>query len=154
MMRKIYFLLALIIYSFSLSAQNCISLGCADAYTVTTDGTQADEASGAEWGCYNSYPRKQTFWQYFYSPSGSNYTQSFSSAADLDWLVFDMGTSLPTFTCPVSPSGWTQVGCDLSYDPGGPTGPGFGSGPKRATRRHRPVVGSIRNRQFCEASVI
>ena len=123
-MRKIYLLLTLIIYSFTLEAQNCVSLGCADAYTVTTDGTQADQASGAEWGCYNGYPRKQTIWQYFYSPSGGNYTQSFSSAADLDWLVFDMGTSLPALTCPVDPTGWTQIGCDLSYDPGGPTGPG------------------------------
>ena len=123
-MKYLYLLLTFIISSFSIEAQDCVSLGCASSYTITTDGTQADQPSGPEWGCYNGYPRKQTIWQFFYSPSGGNYTQSFSSAADLDWLVYDLGITPPTLTCPVSPLGWTQVGCDLSYDPGGPTGPG------------------------------
>lgn len=126
-MRKICQLLILIIYSCSLNAQNCLSLGCSDSYTITTDGTQPDQPSGPEWGCYYGYPRKETIWQYFYSPSGGNYTQSFASAADLDWLVYDMGTGFAPLTCPISPLGWTQIGCDLSYNPGGPTGPGVES---------------------------
>jgi hypothetical protein len=123
-MRKTALLMLLISCSFALRAQNCLALGCADSYTITTDATQPDQASGPEWGCYNGYPRKETIWQYFYSPSGGNYTQSFASAADLDWIIFDMGTSFTPLNCPVSPLGWTQVGCDISYNPGGPTGPG------------------------------
>ena len=126
-MRKICILLTgLIIYSLSLQAQNCVSLGCGNTYTVTTDGTQPSVVSGAEWGCYNGYPIRETFWQFFYSPSGGNYTQSFSSPADLDWIVFDMGTTLPAISCPISPTAWTQIACDISYNPGGPTGPGVG----------------------------
>ncbi|MGB3006975.1 MAG: T9SS type A sorting domain-containing protein [Chitinophagaceae bacterium] len=126
-MRLFYIFVSFFIFLNSISAQNCVSLGCASNKTVTTDGTLPDESSGAEWGCYNTYPRKQTFWQIFYSPSGGNYTQSFSCAADLDWIVFDMGVSLTGTACPISPSGWTQVGCDISYNPGGPTGPGVES---------------------------
>ncbi len=126
-MRQIYLLAIVILTSFTLSAQDCVSLGCSGSYTITTDDTQPDQPSGPEWGCYNGYPRKQTIWQYFYSDLGGNYTQSFACAADLDWLVYDMGTSFTAMTCPVDPSAWTQIGCDLSYNPGGPTGPGVES---------------------------
>ncbi|MFT3934429.1 MAG: T9SS type A sorting domain-containing protein [Chitinophagaceae bacterium] len=123
------FLLFALFIAFSLPgiAQQCVSLGCADTYTITTDGSQPDQPSGPEWGCYNGYPRKQTIWQYFYSDMGGYYTQTFACAADLDWLVFDMGSSFAAMNCPVDPSPWTQVGCDLSYNPGGPTGPGLES---------------------------
>ena len=126
-MRQIYILTVLIVSTFMATAQDCVSLGCAGAYTITTDGTQSDQGSGPEWGCYNGYPRKQTIWQYFYADLGGNYTQTFASAADLDWLVYDLGTSFTAMNCPVDPTPWTQIACDLSYNPGGPTGPGLES---------------------------
>ena len=133
-MRKIIYLLTgFIIYSLSLSAQNCTLLGCSKNYTITINGSLPSVVVGPEWACFSSFPIKQVFWQFFYSPTGGNYTQSISNtassgpAADLDWIVFDMGTTLLATSCPVSPTGWALVQCDFSLDPGGPTGPGVKS---------------------------
>ena len=125
-MRKIICLLTgFIIYSSILSAQSCVSLGCSKNYTFTTNGSGNDTLRTG-WNCLLNVPVHQVIWQYFYSPTGGNYTQVFTNAggADLDWAVFDIGTILPATSCPVSIVGWTVVQCNIAPNPGGPTGPG------------------------------
>lgn len=131
-MKKIYifFLLTIIVFGKAYS-QSCISLGCAASHTgLTTDGTLPDSLVSTDLGCYNGNTLKQIFWQYFYSPSGGDYTQTFTPTSgtdlSLNYVIFDEGTTAPSsITCPVSTSGWTQAACDINDHPNQPSGPGL-----------------------------
>ena len=112
-------------------SQNCTSLGCADNYGVQNIDATVSSVLGPPTTCYNLITYKQVFWQFFYSPSGGAYTQTFtpiliSDPLDLDYIVFDMGISGPAgITCPVDPSGFTQILCNITTGFNVPTGPGI-----------------------------
>ena len=137
-MKKICFLFLFIAYTKGFS-QQCISLGCAANYgTQTADGTLSN-LSGALLGgaCYGSGATfKQVFWQFFYSPAGGDFTQTYTPVIDgggqldLDYIVYDMGVSAPSaVACPIDPTSWTMVICNNIGGFDLPTGPGVaGSG--------------------------
>lgn len=121
-------------FVFSLSeafSQDCIVLGCASNYSITTDQTLSDVAGN--FGCY-TYNYKRVYWQFFYSPSGGSYTQAFtptgaastdpSTGLSLNYIIFDVGTSAPSYSCPVDPTGWGQPICETNDYHGAEVGPG------------------------------
>lgn len=123
-----YFSLLLFFTGFT---QNCTTLGCAANYgNQVVDATVPDEFADPN-SCYVGLPYKQVFWQFFYSPSGGDYTQTFTPTStgdpmDIDYNIFDMGVSGPaSITCPVDISGFTEILCNLDYSGGNPTGPGI-----------------------------
>jgi len=132
-MKQKYILLFLF-FSLSITksfSQVCISLGCAANYgTQTADGTLPDTFGGPG-DCYDLFPYKQVYWQFFYSPTGGDFTQtysptSFSDPLDLDYVVFDMGIFEPvSIDCPIDESSWTEVLCNYSATSGVQTGPGI-----------------------------
>jgi hypothetical protein len=169
-MKRIFTLLIVLLFLFLKgSSQACKVLGCASNAagfgTQTGNDLQADNTSGILGGCYGgSIPFKQVFWEFFYSPGGGDLVQSFnpsgSNGLDLDWAVWDMGTSAPplsSMTCPADPNssidpsgnGWSQFVCnsestlDLPTGPG--VGPGTGGGPNvvGTTAGHYYAVGII-----------
>lgn len=110
-------------------AQGCIRLGGAGAYGPFATDSAAPALGGAP-GCYARFPYKAIYWQYFYSPSGGDYEQAYiptdpGSLLELDYLVFDMGTTGSYIPCPVSTSGWTELICNTTTSTGVPTGPGI-----------------------------
>jgi len=123
-------------------------MGCASNAatfgTQTANPLQPDNTSGIIEGCYGgSIPFKQIFWEFFFSPGGGDLVQSFTTlgntnAFDLDYAIWDMGTSAPnpsTLTCPINPgniggNGWTQIQCNSeSTNDNVATGPGIAPGP-------------------------
>ena len=115
---------------FNAKAQNCTVLGCADNYgSQVVDATAPDAPGPAT--CYSNVNYKQAYWQFFYSPSGGDYTQTFTPTStgdpfDLDYIVYDIGLSGPaTVTCPVNTTGYNEVNCNVTYTGGQPTGPGI-----------------------------
>ncbi len=111
-------------------SQNCNSLGCAANYgSQTVDATVADAFADAG-SCYATFPYKQAYWQFFYSPSGGNFTQTYTPTSagdplDLDYVVFDMGLAGPgSIACPVNSTAFTQAYCNTDFTAGTPTGPG------------------------------
>ena len=137
-MKKIYILILFIISSGKGFSQACISLGCAKNYGITTaDGTLPDlTGSLLGGGCYgNPATYKQAFWQFFYSPAGGDFTQTYTPVSDggglldLDYIVYDIGLSAPgSITCPIDPTVWSMIICNNIGGPGDdPTGPGVPS---------------------------
>lgn len=114
--------------------QNCVLLGCAANYgTQTGDGTLPDSAGTLLGGCYDPFTYKQVFWEFFYSPTGGNFTQTYTpvinggDSLDLDYMVYDMGVSVPppnSIPCPIDPSPWTILICNNFGGFDDPTGPG------------------------------
>jgi len=127
------------------AAQNCVYLGCAANYgTQTTNGSATMIEAPGNFTCYSGYSFRQITWQYFYSPSGGNYVQGFSSSngsLDLDWVVFDAGTSMPSITCPISTTGMTLVGCSTAGSEGVTGGPGHEGSAVSTTAGHYYLVG-------------
>ena len=123
-MKSILILLLTVIISVNAAAQQCNYLGCAANFGVR-NATSQSRVNTTNLGCIAQ--SRQVFWQFVFSLSGGNYTQSFtpSGTQDLDWVVFDIGT-LPTAqqACPVSTAGWTQVTCSYVAT-NGATGPGI-----------------------------
>ena len=121
-------------------SQSCIVLGCAANYgTQTGDGALPDNTNPASGpghvfgGCYTDGPFKQVFWQFFFAPISANFTQSYTSTGtsglDLDYIIYDMGISIPStssMTCPIFPvaNGWSQDDCNIWPQSDGTTGPG------------------------------
>jgi hypothetical protein len=112
-------------------SQNCTSLGCAANFGAQIiDATVAD-AVGDPGTCYDGFNYKQVYWQFFYSPFGGDFTQTYTPTStgdplDLDYIVFDMGLSGPaSVTCPVNTSGFTEVFCSTDPTANLPTGPGI-----------------------------
>src|SRR5215469_2787541 len=116
-------------------------LGCdANKGTIAIDGNSFSPNNGGIGTCIPGGPYKQVFWQFFFSPAGGDFTQTFTPTTpadllDLDWVVFDIGGTLPSnnpFFCPLGNT-WTQVACDVNGGAGNPTGPGFGADPTVTT---------------------
>ena len=130
-MKQIYLIFCFTLLSMiSGYGQNCTVLGCAGNYgPQLVDATVPDAPGPAT--CYSNVNYKQAYWQFFYSPSGGNYTQTFTPTStgdpfDLDYIVYDMGFSGPaTVTCPVNTAGFSEVNCNVTYTGGQPTGPGI-----------------------------
>ena len=132
-MKRIFtFLLALLLLSFEKTfSQFCVSLNCAASHTgLTADGTLPDRP-GAELGgaCYAGANYKQVFWGFFLS-TGGNFGQTFTPTAplnglDLDYFVYDIGTTAPALTCPVDPTAWTIILCSNAGTNDVATGPGL-----------------------------
>jgi hypothetical protein len=138
-MKKICYLFIFIISFGKGFSQDCISLGCASNYgTLTADGTLQDLSGNLLGGaCYGGGATyKQVFWQFFYSPGGGNFTQTYTPVIDgggqldLDYIVYDMGMTAPSaIPCPIDPTPWTIVICNNFGGFDAPTGPGVaGSG--------------------------
>jgi len=132
-MKKIYFLVLLNIVFTTAFSQNCISLGCAANYgTQTSDGTLPNSAGAILKGCYTTATYKQVFWQFFYSPTGGNFTQAYTPVAadglDLDYIAYDIGLTGGAITCPVDPTPWTLLICNNAATFNAPTGPGVTGG--------------------------
>lgn len=121
-MIKIYILATFIFYSLSLSAQTCTSLGCSKNYG-TQNATSQTVVNTTNLACITS--TRQVFWQFFYSPTGGNYTQAFTPTGshDLDWVVFSVGAAPPSVSCPVNTATWASVTCNFANTTGS-TGPG------------------------------
>jgi hypothetical protein len=134
-MKKIYILL-LLISSFGTGfSQSCVSLGCAANYgTQTADGALPSLSGSLLGGCYGGGATyKQVFWQFFHSPAGGNFTQTYTplpdggGLLDLDYIVYDMGIAAPSagsIPCPVDPTVWTIIICNNFATFDTPTGPG------------------------------
>ncbi|HEY2721309.1 MAG TPA: hypothetical protein VGI82_06275, partial [Chitinophagaceae bacterium] len=127
------FLLALLLLSYGKEfsqADSCKILGCAADYGVqTTNNALADLPNGYPGTCYAPFNYKQVFWQFFFSPTASTYTQTFTPGAsavplDIDWVAYDIGSTAPTISCPVDHSTWTEVACNIAGNNGDPAGPG------------------------------
>jgi hypothetical protein len=148
-MKKIYLLSLFLIYLGNGYSQRCISLGCAAANTsITTDGTLADSLVSSGLGCYNGNLLKQVFWEYFFSVSGGDYTQTFTPTSGTDlsinYVIFDEGVTVPTtIDCPVNTTGWSQIACDITDHPNQPTGPGLFSVTATTTAGHYYAVAII-----------
>ncbi len=128
------YLLLLTLSCFSLVkgySQNCTSLGCAANYGAQTIDATVPNVLGDPTNCYTGVNYKQAFWQFFYSPTGGDFTQTYTPThvgdiMDLDYIVFDMGLSGPVdIMCPIDPSSFTEVLCGNFYTPDIPTGPGL-----------------------------
>ena len=130
-MKKIYPLLLLTFLCVEGFSQRCISLGCAKQYSgIATDGAISDSGIVSGLGCYNGYGLRQIFWEYFFSPSGGDFTQTFTPTSGTDlalnYVIFDQGTLAPaSINCPVNTSGWSQIACDITDHPNQPLGPGL-----------------------------
>lgn len=133
-MRKFYltFLFAFL-YAFPKPAlaQSCNILGCAASYGPITAITTVPGETGFG-SCYYNVVYKQAYWEFFYSPNGGNFEQTFTPVnaggdpLDIDYSVYDMGITGPSgMTCPVNVSGFTEVICELTPTHGNPTGPGI-----------------------------
>ena len=133
-MRRISTYLLISIFFFCGSAYSqpsCIVLGCADSYGPITVDASGPDIIATNFACYTGFPYKQVYWEYFYSPTSANFTQSFHQTStgndiNFNYLIFDMGTLIPpTMTCPVDPSGWTQVVCGANDHGSADVGPGL-----------------------------
>lgn len=133
-MKKVYLLLFLAVFyllPYGTTAQSCNILGCASSYgPITADATVAGEMGFGS--CYYNVVYKQAYWEFFYSPVGGNFEQTFTPVntggdpLDIDYSVYDMGITGPSgITCPVNVSGFTEVICELTPTHGTPTGPGI-----------------------------
>ena len=114
-------------------SQRCTSFGCAKSVaSITTDGTLADTSATELGGCFAPLSYKQIYWQFFYAPVGGVFKQSYTPAnvvdsLDLDYLIYDMGTSATTaVSCPVDITGWTEIRCNPNGNYNLSTGPGSG----------------------------
>ena len=132
-MKKIYLLLLLVISFGKSFSQSCTSLGCAANYgAIAADGTLPDlPGTDLGSGCINPNTYKQVFWQFFYSPAGGNFTQTYTPVPngvdplDLDYIVYDVGLTAPTsIPCPIDPIPWTDIICNNAGTDDVPTGPG------------------------------
>jgi hypothetical protein len=130
-MKKIYYLVLFIISFGKGFSQNCISLGCAASQTgIITDGTLADSGPATGLGCYNGNVYKQVFWQFFFSPAGGDFTQTYTPTSGttmaINYDILDIGTSpAPSIDCPVNSATWTSVACDINDHINMPVGPGL-----------------------------
>jgi hypothetical protein len=129
-MKKIYPLILLAFLYGKGFSQNCVSLGCAAAHTgLATNGTLTP-IPATNLGCYNPYNYTQIFWEFVYSPSGGDFTQTITPTSGtnlaLNYVIFDEGTAAPSSVgCPVDASTWIQIACDLIDHPNQPSGPGL-----------------------------
>lgn len=130
-MKKIYLLIFFTTFFAKGFSQNCISLGCAGAYSgITTINTLPLTFAGPELGCYNGFQYEQVFWQFFYSPTGGDLTQTFTPTSNtnlaINYTIFDEGTTAPTaIACPIDGSAWANIACDLNDHFNQPVGPGL-----------------------------
>ncbi len=130
-MKKIYPLILLAFLYGKGFSQRCVSLGCAKQYTgIATDGAISDSNIVSGLGCYDGYGLRQIFWEFFFSPSGGDFTQTFTPTSGTDlalnYVIFDEGTAAPSsVACPVDASTWTQLACDIIDHPNQPSGPGL-----------------------------
>lgn len=116
-------------------SQSCVALGCANSFTgITTDGTLASQPINfaPASGCFVTETYKQVFWQFFYSPTGGDFTQTFtpttpSDNLDIYWAVYliPFGQTPASVHCPVDPTGWIEIKCSTILGPGNPKGPGI-----------------------------
>jgi len=129
-MKKIYPLLLLTFLCVEGFSQDCVSLGCASANTgLATNGTLAP-IQASNLGCYDPYKYTQIFWEFVYSPSGGDFTQTFTPTSGTDlainFVVLDEGTTAPIdVSCPVNSAGWTGIACGDVDHPNMPVGPGL-----------------------------
>ena len=133
-MKKIYtllFILGSFCFGKAIAQPSCISLGCAGNHGTITANTSGPDVNDPGLGCYGTYNYKQVYWQFFYAPTSASFTQTYhqtstGSPINLNFIVFDMGTSAPsTFNCPINASGWIPEVCGL-YDRGSAdVGPGL-----------------------------
>lgn len=141
-MKSILVLLLAAIISLNVYAQQCNYLGCASNFGIRNATSQA-RVNTSSLGCIAQ--SRQVFWQFVFSLSGGNYTQSFtpSGAQDLDWVVFDIGTT-PTAqqACPISTSGWTQLACSFVAT-SGVTGPGVDGTATTAAGHYYAIAVSV-----------
>ncbi|MGC4034393.1 MAG: T9SS type A sorting domain-containing protein [Chitinophagaceae bacterium] len=131
-MKKIFTFLVILCVNGKTFSQSCKSLGCAKAQTgLVIDGTLPDifvaDNGDVPGSCFVGKTYKQVFWEYFYSTTGGDFVQTFTETAggttlDLDYVVFDIGTTAPTDGCPSSVAAWTELNCN--YSGARPTGPG------------------------------
>src|SRR5664279_877573 len=148
-MKKFYILIVLTILYWSGFSQRCISLGCASAHTgLVTDGTLADTSVSPGLGCYAGNLFKQVFWEFFFSPAGGDFTQTFTPTSGtnlaINYVIFDLGTSAPISTnCPVDYTGWTSDACDITDHPNQPVGPGLFAVTETTTAGHYYAVAII-----------
>jgi hypothetical protein len=118
-------------------SQQCTILGCADSYgPITVDNTLPLASLGLGTGCYASGGYKQVFWEFFQSQSGGDFIQSITETGgvDVDWSMYDLGTTAPTQTCPFNVSTLTPLECNISSF--NPTGPGAQNDPIRTVTGH------------------
>jgi hypothetical protein len=137
-MKKFYILFLFIISFGKGFSQNCVSLGCASNYGITTvDGTLPSLTGGLlGGGCFGGPATyKQVFWQFFYSPMGGDFTQTYTPVVDgggqldLDYIVYDMGMTAPSsIACPIDPTVWSMIICNNFGGFDIPTGPGVTGG--------------------------
>ncbi len=129
-MKKICPLLLLTMLFGKAFSQDCVSLGCAAAHTgLTTNGTLTPIQAN-NLGCYDPYKYTQIFWEFVYSPSGGDFTQTFTptsgSDLSLNFVILDQGTTAPAdVSCPINSAGWVEIACgDIDF-PNMPVGPGL-----------------------------
>jgi Secretion system C-terminal sorting domain len=127
-----FYLLLTSLFSGKLIAQpSCIALGCASNYGSITANTSGPDVNDPNLGCYGPYNYKQVYWQYFYAPSGGNFTQTYHQTSigapiNLNFVVFDMGTIAPSsFSCPIDASAWTESLCATTDRGSADVGPGL-----------------------------
>lgn len=133
-MKKIYsllFILGSFCFGKAVAQPSCISLGCARNHGEITANTLGPDVNDPGLGCYGPYKYKQVYWQFFYAPISASFTQTYHQTStggpiNLNFLVFDMGTKVPSsFDCPIDGSRWGLEICGL-YDRGSAdVGPGL-----------------------------
>jgi hypothetical protein len=109
---------------------SCIPLGCAGNYNITAN-TSGPDKNDPNLGCYGTATYKQVYWEFFYSPSGGDFTQTFhqtstGSPINLNFVAFAMGTTPPPpIRCPIDESGWIQKVCAVTDRGSADVGPGL-----------------------------
>ena len=109
---------------------SCIFLGCASNYGTITANTSGPDINDPNLGCYGPYNYKQVYWEYFYAPTSANFTQTFHQTStgapiNINFLVFDIGTAVPSLSCPVDATGWPGVLCETTDHGSADVGPGL-----------------------------
>jgi Secretion system C-terminal sorting domain len=152
-MKRIFTFLTVLLFllydkSFS---QSCISLHCAAPHTgVVTDGTLSDQTiSIPTSGCFPTETYKQIFWEFFFSATGGDFTQTFTPTVpgdglDLQWTVLELPGAPANSECPIDLTGASEIRCASNFNNGTPTGPGIdGGGPATTSAGNYYLVAII-----------
>jgi len=134
-MKRIFtYLFALLILSSQKSFSQCTSLNCAASHTgITTNGALANSSiSIPTSGCFASETYKEIFWEFFFAPTGGNFTQTFTPTGasagpgglDVQWTVLQLPGAPANTNCPVNLTGVAEVSCSSVFNNGTPAGPG------------------------------
>ena len=153
-MKKMYSFLIFTLLTAAGFSQACVSLGCAKAFAgITTTNTLALTQADNFAPCYDGDKYEQIFWEFFYSPTGGNFTQSFTPTSGTDlalnYVIFDEGTVAPTtVACPINTTGFTQIACQPNDFFNMPVGPGLQGITATTTSGHYYAVAIINWQDF------